>query len=71
MTTVAILAIPGATIAGLWLLSYACLSQPTSPLNLSDWECGGWSTDIGLAIIAAGVIAMVFAWRAINRRSWE
>ena len=69
-TMAALVGIGAVTIAGLWLLSFFCMSQPSSPLNLSKWQCGGWwSTIVGLVILIAGLAAMTAAWRAINRKS--
>ena len=68
LTMLTVLGVSGATVAGLWLVSYYCLSQPSSPLNLSDWECGAWSGWLAMGILVAGGIVMSVAWRALSRR---
>jgi hypothetical protein len=68
-TLLAVLGISGATLAGLWILSFSCLSQPSSPLNLADWECGVWSNFVAVGILVVGAVSMSVAWRAISRRS--
>jgi hypothetical protein len=65
---VTLLAISGVTAAGLWTVSYFCVSQPSSPLNLSDWECGSWSAVLVVGILAAGAVLASVTWAVISKR---
>ena len=43
--------------------------QPSSPLNLGDYECGTWSGFVAIGILVGGIALIPITWRAMNRRS--
>lgn len=68
VTLVAIVAIVVVTLVALWMLSYVCMTPPSSPLNLSNWTCGPWSAFLGVGLVVAAAFLVSAAWAAYRRR---